>query len=118
MTLPALGQEDRVGDRHTTLFQLLSNILAPYDQDGSDQWQLNGRDVEVSREKITNLAFLFHEFATNAAKYGALSVEDGNLSITMRSKTRPPTSSGLRAIPLQKTELSATRRVSEPGLSR
>ena len=83
MTLPALGHEDRIGDRHTTLFQLLSNILAPYGQDGLDQWQLNGRDVEVSREKITNLALLFHELATNAAKYGALSIEDGKLSITI-----------------------------------
>lgn len=83
MTLPALGHEDRVGDRQATLFQLLSNILAPYGQEGSDQWQLYGRDVEISREKITNLALLFHEFATNAAKYGALSIEDGRLSITV-----------------------------------
>ncbi|OJY68510.1 PAS domain S-box protein [Rhizobium sp. 60-20] len=83
MTLPALGHEDRVGDRQATLFQLLSNILAPYCQEGSDQWQLYGRDVEISREKITNLALLFHEFATNAAKYGALSIEDGKLSITV-----------------------------------
>lgn len=83
MTLPTLSHNDSVGDSHTTLFQLLENILAPYGQDGADRWQLNGCDVEVSREKITNLALLFHEFATNAAKYGALSVEDGKLSITI-----------------------------------
>jgi PAS domain S-box-containing protein len=83
MTLPTLSRSDSIGDRQTTLFQLLSNILAPYSQDGSERWQLNGCDVEVSREKITNLALLFHEFATNAAKYGALSVEDGKLSITI-----------------------------------
>jgi two-component sensor histidine kinase len=83
MTLPSLSHEDMIGDRQTTLFQLLSNILAPYGHDGSDRWQLKGCDVEVSREKITNLALLFHEFATNAAKYGALSVEEGKLSITI-----------------------------------
>ncbi|MGO4567606.1 PAS domain S-box protein [Rhizobium sp. 2YAF20] len=83
MTLPTLSDSDSVGDSHTTLFQLLSNILAPHGHDGSDRWKLNGCDVEVSGEKITNLALLFHEFATNAAKYGALSVEDGKLSITI-----------------------------------
>ncbi|MEB3046738.1 hypothetical protein [Rhizobium mulingense] len=40
-------------------------------------------DVEVSRAKITNLALLFHELATNAAKYGALSVGDGTVDITL-----------------------------------
>lgn len=83
MTLPTLSQNDSVGDSHTTLFKLLSNILAPYAHDGTDRWQLKGCDLEVSREKITNLALLFHEFATNAANYGALSVEEGELSITI-----------------------------------
>ncbi|WSG78104.1 PAS domain S-box protein (plasmid) [Rhizobium beringeri] len=70
----------------TTLFRLLSNILAPYERDSANRWQLTGDDIDVSGNKITDLALLFHEFATNAAKYGALSVEEGKLDIVVTKK--------------------------------
>jgi PAS domain S-box-containing protein len=82
ITLPNLAGQS-VEDPPATLFQLLSNILAPYRHDDHRQWTLHGDDVEVSRAKITNLALLFHELATNAAKYGALSVGDGTVDITL-----------------------------------
>lgn len=82
ITLPSLAGQS-VEDPPATLFQLLSNILAPYGQHDHRQWTLHGDDVEVSRAKITNLALLFHELATNAAKYGALSVGDGTVDITL-----------------------------------
>ncbi len=85
MTLPSLGAET-VSAARTTLFQLVANILAPYERDGAIAWRLSGDDVEVNGNKITNLALLFHEFATNAAKYGALSVEEGKLDITVLMK--------------------------------
>lgn len=34
---------------------------------------------------MTSLALLFHEYATNAVKYGALSVADGRLDVTLTS---------------------------------
>jgi two-component sensor histidine kinase len=86
MTLPSLNGEAATGAPETTLFQLLSNILAPYERQGTNRWQLIGDDIDVSGNQITNLALLFHEFATNAAKYGALSVEEGKLDITMTMK--------------------------------
>jgi PAS domain S-box-containing protein len=82
ITLPSLAGQS-VEDPPATLFQLLSNILAPYGRDDNRQWTLRGDDVEISRAKITNLALLFHELATNAAKYGALSVGDGTVDITL-----------------------------------
>jgi PAS domain S-box-containing protein len=85
MTLPSPNGEAATGAQ-TTLFRLLSNILAPYERDGANRWQLTGDDIEVSGGKITNLALLFHEFATNAAKYGALSVEEGKLDIMVTMK--------------------------------
>uniref|UniRef100_UPI0031019810 hypothetical protein n=1 Tax=Neorhizobium sp. EC2-8 TaxID=3129230 RepID=UPI0031019810 len=36
----------------------------------------------MTADRVTNLALLFHEFATNAAKYGCLSVPEGRLVIT------------------------------------
>ncbi|KKZ83540.1 histidine kinase [Rhizobium phaseoli] len=81
ITLPSLAEQSVV-DPPATLFQLLSNILAPYGRDDSRQWSLQGDDVEVGRAKITNLALLLHELATNSAKYGALSVDGGAVEIT------------------------------------
>ncbi|MDK4735223.1 PAS domain S-box protein [Rhizobium sp. CNPSo 3490] len=77
ITLPSLT-EQAVEVQSATLFQLLSNVLAPY---GNRQWTLSGGDVEVGPAKISSLALLFHEFATNAAKYGALSVSEGTVQI-------------------------------------
>lgn len=81
ITLPTLGDQT-FEDHPATLFQLLSSILAPYGRADHRQWSLNGEDVDVGRGKITNVALLFHEIATNAAKYGALSVEDGTVAVT------------------------------------
>ncbi|MGR9145832.1 PAS domain S-box protein (plasmid) [Rhizobium leguminosarum] len=86
MTLPSLNGETATGAPETTLFQLLSNILAPYERDGANRWQLIGDDIDISGTKITNFALLFHEFATNAAKYGALSIEEGKLEIAATMK--------------------------------
>lgn len=83
MTLPTFTGADAFSERPAMLFQLLSGILAPYGGDGGCRWTLNGDDVKVSAEKITNLALLFHEFSTNAAKYGCLSVPTGKLDITV-----------------------------------
>lgn len=82
MTLPTFTGVDAFIERPAMLFQLLSGILAPYGGDGGCQRTFNGDDVTVSAEKITNLALLFHEFSTNAAKYGCLSVPTGKLDIT------------------------------------
>src|SRR3546814_21058809 len=39
--------------------------------------------MPVHGSGLTSLALVFHEFATNAAKYGALSAADGRLSIKL-----------------------------------
>lgn len=68
---------------HASLFQLLTSILAPYGRDDRRPWKLSGEDVTIHHSAVTNLALLFHEFATNASKYGALSVEGGSLNINV-----------------------------------
>lgn len=47
---------------------------------------MHGEDPHISADRVTSLALLFHEYATNAVKYGALSVADGRLDITLTSK--------------------------------
>jgi two-component sensor histidine kinase/integral membrane sensor domain MASE1 len=64
----------------TTLHALIRTIFAPYvagrgkDEEGL---VLTGCDVPIDRNAITNVALVLHELATNAAKYGALSVPEG-----------------------------------------
>ncbi|KAA0695602.1 PAS domain S-box protein [Neorhizobium sp. P12A] len=82
MTLPSFTGDDAFQERSTTLFQLLSLILAPYDG-GTACWDLEGDDVGVAANKVTSLSLLLHEFSTNAAKYGALSVEGGKLKVAV-----------------------------------
>ena len=57
---------------------LVELFLQPY---GLDRIKLSGDEVTISDEDATSLGLILHELATNAAKYGALSVPDGKVSV-------------------------------------
>ena len=68
----------------TTLHALITTIIAPYDdelQSGSSRVTISGCDFLLAGEAVTSFALLLYEFATNAAKYGALSTPDGRIDI-------------------------------------
>lgn len=46
------------------------------------QFHLTGPDIPLAPKAVEVLTLAFHELATNALKYGALSVPDGRLSVT------------------------------------
>jgi len=58
---------------------LLQSLLAAYPQ---DQVEIGGCDQIVGPKSATALALVFHETATNAVKYGALSTSDGRITVT------------------------------------
>jgi two-component sensor histidine kinase len=60
------------------LRQLLLHELGPY---GDERVMLDGPDVQLPARVALSLGMVFHELATNAAKYGALST-DGQLRLT------------------------------------
>ena len=67
------------------LHALLGTILSPYDgetDDGRPRISIAGADLPINGTAVTSFALLLHEFATNAAKYGALSVPNGTIEIT------------------------------------
>ncbi len=63
---------------------LLRTLLAPYMEAGRDRVAIEGDDAEVGEHAATALALIVHEQATNAVKYGALSVEAGRVEIRSR----------------------------------
>ena len=67
--------------QETTLRSLIRAIVAPFDEPGSPRIVVTGVDVPVSGGAVANLALLLHEFATNAAKYGALSTAEGTIAV-------------------------------------
>ena len=69
----------------TTLHSLIGTILAPYDGDSAGhrpRASVVGPDIQIGGSAVTSFALLLHEFATNAAKYGALSVPEGAVDIS------------------------------------
>lgn len=74
-----IGSENRAAPTAAPLRGLIEQILSPYDRPG--QVTMSGEEVTVGEKSITSLALVFHELATNAAKYGALRQADGTLAI-------------------------------------
>lgn len=70
------------GERETTLRALLTAILAPYAPvDAPAPFRWSGSDLPLGPDALSGLALLLHEFATNAAKHGALSRAGGSVGI-------------------------------------
>nr|WP_281351522.1 sensor histidine kinase [Microvirga arsenatis] len=63
------------------LSRLIGAVLDPYKQAGENRIVIEGPDVPVGANTTTSLALVLHELATNAAKYGCLSWEGGELAI-------------------------------------
>jgi PAS domain S-box-containing protein len=71
---------------------LLRKILSPYVASRSDSSNarliLQGPLVALSAQAVTTFALILNELATNAAKYGALSTNEGRLDITWACDNR------------------------------
>src|SRR5699024_7683407 len=59
------------------LVSIINNELAPYQRDDTQRVTLAGDDIKLGSKAALALAMAIHELATNAGKYGALSVRDG-----------------------------------------
>ncbi len=69
--------------QHSDLVGMLRVILLPYQNGEEDRVSVTGPSIEIDDRSATPLALFVHELATNAAKYGALSVPDGRVELTV-----------------------------------
>lgn len=70
-----------------TLHAFLTDLFKAYaGPDGAPRVRLMGDDATFDDQAATSVALLFHELATNAAKYGALSVEGGHVDLETRNE--------------------------------
>ncbi len=74
--------------RPTDLGTVLRLALTPFglDEKGDDRFTLHGPRIELDAKKTQSFAMALHELATNAAKYGALSNQEGKVIVTWTCK--------------------------------
>lgn len=65
--------------RAAGMSQLVSRAIAPF---GPEHFRVTGLDLDLPPHKALAVAMALHELATNAVKYGALSVERGRVDIS------------------------------------
>lgn len=69
-----------------TLHAFLQSLFQAYaDGTGAARIRISGDDATFDDQAATSVALLFHELATNAAKYGALSLEGGHVDLVTRA---------------------------------
>lgn len=108
---PTTGQNSLLG--------MLGELLSVY----AERVRITGDDLKIDDLSATPLALVFHELATNAAKYGALSTPDGRVDLHCEARqdhvdfswkefggptVSPPTDAGFGT---QLVELSAIRQM-------
>lgn len=87
-TIQALGRAHdyvRPADARgkTSLHGMLADLFSPYGTDEHARVTVSGDDLTIAPRAATPLALVFHELATNSAKYGALSAEHGMVDLSI-----------------------------------
>jgi PAS domain S-box-containing protein len=83
LTLPDLSAGTLKAETAASLRSLIETIVSPFEdiEARNRRVSIDGPEVAIGVNAMTGVALLIHEFATNAAKYGAFSIADGRVRI-------------------------------------
>jgi PAS domain S-box-containing protein len=81
LTLPYGGGATGSNENVATLHSLIKTVVSPYEDKDKARIVISGPDVPLSSGAVSALALLVHEFTTNAAKYGSLSLPEGRVAV-------------------------------------
>jgi two-component sensor histidine kinase len=80
---PGFAGPDDQAQCSVSLDHIIRDILAPYAiHNMTERVRIEGPDIGMTADAVTPIALIVHELATNAAKYGALSVGHGAVNIS------------------------------------
>lgn len=68
------------------LSNLIRQLLAPYPALDEGRIEIRGDDFAIDDQGATPVGLAFHELATNSVKYGAMSVPEGRIAISISSR--------------------------------
>lgn len=77
------SEKSRPQTEDVTLSTLLATIFESYPAYSEGRLRISGPDIEVGSNAATPVALVFHELATNAMKYGALSNDEGEIALDL-----------------------------------
>lgn len=69
------------GEHGADLHQIVARTMEPYADAEGRRVRIDGPSVQLPARVVTPIGLIIHELATNAVKYGALSAEEGTVTI-------------------------------------
>lgn len=80
--------DDHIVSPNSDLSTLIHVIVEPHltPESAGSLVSINGPTIECGQRSTTALALLFHELTTNAAKYGALAVDEGRIEVSWQTE--------------------------------
>ena len=97
------------GWRGAPLAELVRQQLAPFVETGSSRIELDGPDISLTAEAAQAIGLALHELATNAIKYGALSVPHGKVTVSWAFAANPGEPRHLQMSWIERAGLSSRR---------
>ena len=70
--------------RSAELKEIARSVLKPFNAGGEHRISLTGPTMSIAGGELATVALVLHELATNAVKYGALSVTGGRVEVEWR----------------------------------